>query len=139
MLGLKPSRQLTTAEIRRAYKKLVPLAHPDKSASKGASVQSATASWFRGVQEAYEVLGDPSRRRQYDDEMNLKSDGANKVAFNCGQRVRIRNLKKKPAYNGRAGEVSADQPTSGRYRVSLLFQGAVINLDVKEENLIKID
>jgi hypothetical protein len=48
-------------------------------------------------------------------------------------------LKKKPEYNGRAGEVSADQPTSGRYRVSLLFQGAVINLDVKEENLIKID
>lgn len=48
------------AEIKQAYRKLALQFHPDKNASKEA------AAIFIEVNEAYEVLGDPLRKREYD-------------------------------------------------------------------------
>ncbi|MBN8653628.1 MAG: J domain-containing protein [Cytophagales bacterium] len=48
------------AEIKQAYRKLALQFHPDKNASKEA------AAIFIEVNEAYEVLGDAVRKREYD-------------------------------------------------------------------------
>ncbi|PRW34018.1 trans-2-enoyl- reductase [Chlorella sorokiniana] len=54
-LGL--GRSATDIEIRRAYRNLATKAHPDKGGD---------AELFRNIQQAWEVLSDPAKRREYD-------------------------------------------------------------------------
>ena len=53
----------TPDEIRTAYRELARQLHPD------ASQEPETADQFIQVQAAYEVLSDPKRRREYDDQL----------------------------------------------------------------------
>jgi len=55
------SRQATQEEIKRAYRRLAKQLHPDRNPGDPNAEQR-----FKEVQAAYEVLGDPKRRRQYD-------------------------------------------------------------------------
>jgi len=57
-LGL--SRSCTAEQIRSAYRKLVLKYHPDRSTAPNAK------EMFLRITEAYEVLSDPARRRDYD-------------------------------------------------------------------------
>jgi molecular chaperone DnaJ len=58
ILGVsKPSSQ---AEIKKAYRKLAQEHHPDKGGGKEAEAK------FKEISEAYSVLGDESKRKQYD-------------------------------------------------------------------------
>lgn len=57
-LGLK--KDATAAEIKRAYRNLARKHHPDVSKSADASKR------FKEINEANEVLGDPEKRRRYD-------------------------------------------------------------------------
>ena len=50
----------TEEEIRKSYRTLVRQYHPDVNKDPGAEAE------FKGIQEAYEVLGDPDQRRAYD-------------------------------------------------------------------------
>ncbi len=52
----------TDQGVRAAFRDLAKRYHPDQVGPEG-------AGRFREVAEAYEVLGDPSRRRQYDDSL----------------------------------------------------------------------
>lgn len=56
------SRTETTSGIRAAYRDLVKKVHPDVA---GAGATSA----FREITEAYDVLSDPSRRDEYNDQL----------------------------------------------------------------------
>lgn len=58
-LGVK--RDATQDEIRRAYRKLARKHHPDVSKASDASEK------FAKIGEAYEVLGDPEKRKKYDE------------------------------------------------------------------------
>ena len=58
MLGVR--RAASQEEIRRAYLKAVQRLHPDKNVNPG------DTELFLGVQQAYEILGDPQRRAKYD-------------------------------------------------------------------------
>jgi curved DNA-binding protein len=58
VLGL--DREATTAEIKRAYRKLARRYHPDVSDEDNAEER------FKEINEAYEALKDPERRRAYD-------------------------------------------------------------------------
>ncbi len=59
ILGLKPNA--SSAEIKRAYRRLARKYHPDiNPGDRAAEVR------FRQIAEAYETLSDPDRRRQYD-------------------------------------------------------------------------
>lgn len=58
-LGISPSA--TADLIKAAYRKKAAQYHPDKNQSPDAPTR------FREVQEAYEVLADPARRKEFDD------------------------------------------------------------------------
>ena len=51
----------TLADIKKAFRQRASHFHPDRNAAADAAAQ------FRAVQQAYDVLGDPDRRQQYDD------------------------------------------------------------------------
>lgn len=55
------SRTATPEEIKRAYRKLAKEHHPDRNRDKPDAEQK-----FKEVQAAYEVVGDPQRRAQFD-------------------------------------------------------------------------
>ncbi len=55
------SRQATQDEIKRRYRQLAKELHPDRNPGDKAAEEK-----FKQVQAAYEVLGDPQRRAQYD-------------------------------------------------------------------------
>src|ERR1700761_5305816 len=54
------ARDATEAQIKQAYRKLARKCHPDVSKEKDAEAR------FKEVQEAYEVLKDPTKRAAYD-------------------------------------------------------------------------
>ena len=58
LLGVE--RGATTAEIAKAYKKLARQCHPDLNKSAGSEAR------FKEINEAYEVLKDPEKRKRYD-------------------------------------------------------------------------
>ncbi len=59
VLGVKKSA--TQEEIKKAYRKLAVKYHPDKNEGDKASEEK-----FKEISEAYEVLGDPEKRKKYD-------------------------------------------------------------------------
>ena len=60
----------TQEEIKKAYRKLAAKHHPDKNPT-----DPKAADKFKGISEAYQTLGDESRRKQYDAMRNLGSIG----------------------------------------------------------------
>lgn len=63
-LGL--DRAASAAEVRRAYKRLALLYHPDKYKSKGEDEQAAVAARFGEVTAAFDILVDEPQRALYD-------------------------------------------------------------------------
>lgn len=60
VLGVQ--RRASTDEIKRAYRKLAMQHHPDVNRGNSASEER-----FKAINEAYDVLGDASRRKDYDE------------------------------------------------------------------------
>ena len=59
ILGL--DRSASEAEIKRAFRRLAFKYHPDRNSEDGAEAR------FKEINEAYEVLGDPEKRKRYDE------------------------------------------------------------------------
>ncbi|GAB7356130.1 hypothetical protein MBLNU459_g6728t1 [Dothideomycetes sp. NU459] len=59
------SRDADEREIKRAYRKLVVLHHPDKAAQQGVSADDAQKK-MASINEAYEVLSDPELKERFD-------------------------------------------------------------------------
>jgi len=53
-------------EVKKAYRSLALTAHPDKLASVGEEEAKVVQERFVKIQEAYELLSDPTKRMQYD-------------------------------------------------------------------------
>jgi len=78
------SRKASAEEIQRAYRKLAKQYHPDRNKS-----DPRAADKFKEVQEAYDALSDPQRRRTYD-QFGLAGihggPGPEEVHFSAGPR-----------------------------------------------------
>ena len=59
---LKVPRTASEAEIKKAFRKLAREYHPDVAKNKKQAEEK-----FKEVNEAYEVLGDPAKRKKYDE------------------------------------------------------------------------
>ena len=79
VLGVE--RDATETDIKRAYRGLARKYHPDVAEDK-----AAAEARFKEINEAYEILGDPQKRRQYD------QFGA--VPSGAGARGRIRRIRR---------------------------------------------
>ena len=55
------SKGATAKEIKQSYRKLARKHHPDVNPG-----DKAAETKFKEINEAYEVLGDPDKRRKYD-------------------------------------------------------------------------
>ncbi|EIN07377.1 DnaJ-domain-containing protein [Punctularia strigosozonata HHB-11173 SS5] len=56
----------STDEIKKAYRKLALIHHPDKHATSGEEAKAAAQLKFQQIGFAYTVLGDEKRRKRYD-------------------------------------------------------------------------
>jgi len=65
------ARTASDDEIRKAFRKLARQFHPDVAKNKATAEEK-----FKEINEAYEVLGDPEKRKKYDElGANWKSGG----------------------------------------------------------------
>ncbi|MEO7127036.1 MAG: molecular chaperone DnaJ [Nakamurella sp.] len=65
------AKNATTAEIKKAYRKLARDLHPDKNPGNKQAEEK-----FKVVSEAYDVLSDDKHRKEYDNARNMMSTGA---------------------------------------------------------------
>lgn len=67
ILGLQNKRwKATENDIKKAYRRKVLLHHPDKRKTAGEKVKDLDHDYFSCITRAYEVLGNPIKRRSYD-------------------------------------------------------------------------
>ena len=78
-------RQATANDIRAAYKRLALIWHPDRNKAKDAEEK------FKKIKHAYDVLIDENQRREYDRQLNRRSE----------KKKRTTNVKYAQPYDGK--------------------------------------
>ncbi|HEU5037534.1 MAG TPA: molecular chaperone DnaJ [Nocardioides sp.] len=76
-LGVK--KDASADEIKKAYRKLARANHPDSNPGDAAKHDK-----FKAVAEAYDVVGDPEKRKKYDEMRELYGSGAFRGGFGGG-------------------------------------------------------
>jgi molecular chaperone DnaJ len=76
-LGVK--KDASTDEIKKAYRKLARANHPDSNPGDDAKHDK-----FKAVAEAYDVIGDPDKRKKYDEMRELYGSGGFRGGFPGG-------------------------------------------------------
>ena len=72
LLGVK--EDASQEEIKSKYKKLALKFHPDKQANKSEKEKKEAEAKFKEINEAYQVLSDETKRRQYDSGSSFNFD-----------------------------------------------------------------
>ena len=74
------AKSASTEEIKKAYRKLARELHPDRNPDNRASEER-----FKAVSEAYDVLSDDRRRKEYDEMRSLFGAGAFRRSARAGR------------------------------------------------------
>src|ERR1700716_1539711 len=69
--SLGVEKKATAEEIKKAYRKLARQYHPDRNPD-----DKSAESRFKEISQAYDVLGDPDKRKQYDSATGPFATGA---------------------------------------------------------------
>ena len=77
VLGVKPGA--TDREVQRAYRRLAKANHPDANAGDAAAEER-----FKEISAAHEVLGDPEKRKEYDQVREMVASGVGPGGFGGG-------------------------------------------------------
>ncbi len=77
--SLGVTKTATAAEIKKSYRKLARELHPDKNPGNAESERR-----FKEVSEAYDVLSDDAKRKEYDEARSLFAGGAYRGGFGGG-------------------------------------------------------
>lgn len=125
VLGISPNA--TQEEIKKAYKKLALMHHPDKDGSDGEK--------FKEISQAFQVLGDPRKRQLYDEHgEQAVSEGAGPGDFHSPMDIF------EMFFGGGGGRSRG--PTRGKdtvYQLPVkledLYNGAVRKLAINRNNL----
>ncbi|MFD0931250.1 DnaJ C-terminal domain-containing protein [Psychroflexus salinarum] len=104
ILGL--TKKATEKEIKAAYRKLARKHHPDLNPNN-----QEAENKFKQVNEAYEVLGDPEKRKKYNE---FGKDWKHADEFKEAQRQRQQQRQQQQAYGG-AGASSSQHEFSGDF------------------------
>ncbi|MEO6875700.1 MAG: J domain-containing protein [Opitutaceae bacterium] len=80
------ARTASPDEIKQAFRKLARIHHPDVAKNKAAGDAK-----FKEINEAYEVLGDPEKRKRYDELGPNWQDGGGQAAYGAGPRGQSRS------------------------------------------------
>ena len=128
MLGV--SKQASPDEIKKAYRKLAKKYHPDKNDS------SESASHFKKLNEAYEVLSDPQKRKEYD---RPSSSPFGNMGFGSGFEDIFNDL-----FSGKRRNRQPPPPQKGSHRgieIIVDLKDAVLgcNKDIKFQRMSKCD
>ena len=59
-------KNVSDEELKRVYRKLAVKYHPDKWVNKSEEERKVAEDKFKEISEAYDVLSNPDKRRQYD-------------------------------------------------------------------------
>jgi DnaJ-domain-containing protein 1 len=105
---LKVSPRASNAEIKSAYRRLARKLHPDRNRGSVDSVRE-----FRKIAKAYEVLGDPRRRAEYDHQ-RLKSEFTSSSSLFSSENShaqRMRRMVFEKRYNEIVSRMQADERT----------------------------
>jgi curved DNA-binding protein len=80
---LEVSSSATTSEIKKSYRRLARLHHPDLN-------QDALDTHIKRLNEAYEVLRDPKKRTAYDTQQREKKERAEVQAANQRRQQQVK-------------------------------------------------
>lgn len=64
----------TDKEIKKKFKEITAILHPDVNKNKTDEEREIINNQFMEVQEAYEILKDPDKRKQYDSNLKIQTD-----------------------------------------------------------------
>jgi molecular chaperone DnaJ len=137
------SKTATDEEIKRAFRKLAKQYHPDVNKDPGAEEK------FKEIGEAYAILSDPEKRRQYDQFGHAAFEGGSGGGFSGfnAEDIDLSSIFEDlfgSSFNfnfGSGGRRTRNNPTKGRDRLvkmNLTFEEAVfgtkknINIDLNE-------
>lgn len=117
-------KNVSDEELKRVYRKLAVKYHPDKWVNKSEEERKVAEDKFKEISEAYDVLSNPDKRRQYDNGGFNWEDFAGGFGFNPfgeffgnrrntikkGKNTRAHiKINLKEAYNGGKYKVSYDR------------------------------
>src|SRR4051794_38316777 len=77
--ALGVAKDAPAAEIKKVYRKLARELHPDKNPG-----DAKAEARFKEISEAYDVLSDPAKRKEYDEAQSLFAGGGGFTGFGAG-------------------------------------------------------
>ncbi|MGL5356212.1 MAG: J domain-containing protein [Cetobacterium sp.] len=99
ILGIE--REASTEEIKKAYRDLAKINHPDKYMNESLEIRKAAEEKIKEYNEAYDILGSEERKKQYD--MSFKKIKGSK-RMNFGKKAESEIKQKSKNQNSSTGE-----------------------------------